>query len=229
MQKECKYAIFNFEECDQNLIDEILQFLDNHAQRILDFFEVLPNKKVEINIIPTKIEMDNYIRATRGLKKDEKVPAWLIGTYKNGTITYLSLNDFKNTSHSFSNQEDALQYYKKTILHEFVHFVNDEFNIINNISYTEKFLSEGVASYLSNQREGKKLLFDYSLDEILSTKRFSACYDGWHLLMQYLIENYDKNFVLELFKNNNQAIEFLKKELFDKIKQSSPIDYKVEN
>lgn len=214
MQKECKFAIFNFDECDQNLIDELVEFLDQNAQRIFDFFELQATKKVIVNIIPTKKEFDDFIRKSRNLSDEDKIPRWVIGTFADGVITYLSLNDFKNTSHACK----GLEYYKKTILHEFVHFTNALFNALHNCPYTEKFLSEGIASYLSMQRDGKKIDFDYSIEEVLSTKRFNPSYDAWHLLTQYLVENYDKEFVLGLFKDNQQARKFVKKELFEKVK-----------
>ena len=111
MQKESKYAIFHFEECDQNLIDELIDVLDSNAQKVFAFFELQPTQKAVINIIPTKKEFDDFIRKSRKLSKEDKIPRWVIGTCADGVITYLSLNDFKNTSHA----SDGLEYYKKTI------------------------------------------------------------------------------------------------------------------
>lgn len=46
-----------------------------------------------------------------------------------------------------------------------------------------------------------------------------ACYDGWYLVTKFLVENYDKYFVFELFKSNRQAREFLQSELYEKVKK----------
>jgi len=59
MIRESKYAIFNFELCDENLINELMKYLDSNAYKIFQFFDVeIPSKKVPINIIPTKREFD---------------------------------------------------------------------------------------------------------------------------------------------------------------------------
>lgn len=220
MRKESKFAIFYFQENDQILIDELIEYLDKNAQIVFEFFEIQTTQKAIINIIPTKIEFDNFIRITRNLSIEEKIPSWLIGTYKDGIITYLSLNDFKNTSHSFKTEKysNVLEYYKKTILHEFVHFVNALFNAKNKIKFTEQYLSEGIASYLSKQLDGKKLEFNYSKEDLISKKRFNSCYDGWYLLTKYLVDNYDKKLVIELFEDNVKARSFLEHELYNKVK-----------
>ena len=65
-------------------------------------------------------------------------------------IYYLSINDYKNTSHTID-----FDMYKKTILHEYVHYVNRLFCIKNNCNFSTKYLSEGIATYLSKQNENK--------------------------------------------------------------------------
>jgi len=45
MQKESKFAIFDYEKCDGILINELVNYLDNNAQKFFDFFEVETPKK----------------------------------------------------------------------------------------------------------------------------------------------------------------------------------------
>ena len=40
MKKECEFAIFNFEEQDGKLIDDLCEFIDKNAQKVYDFFEI---------------------------------------------------------------------------------------------------------------------------------------------------------------------------------------------
>ena len=46
-----------------------------------------------------------------------------------------------------------------------------------------------------------------------------SCYDGWYLITKFFVENYDKDFVLEIFQSNRMARELLKDELYDRAKQ----------
>ena len=126
------------------------------------------------------------------------------------------MNDYKSTSHAFKEDEynDKLEYYKKTLLHEFVHHINRYFCINNNCEYSLQYLSEGVAKYLCNQTENIKLEYKYSLDDILNSNK---CYDGWYLTTKYIIDNYSHEFLIDLLKNNNKAEKFLK-EIYDDIK-----------
>lgn len=225
MKKVSKYAKFKYQESDKNLINELAEYVDSHAERIFNFFEVnAPEEKITINIIPTKEEFDKIFIAdhewTHSIP-DFKVPNWSIGYFKNDQITYLSINDYKNTSHAFKKEEHitALTYYKKTIVHEFVHYVNEIFKTKHNCSYTEKFLSEGIATYLSGQKENKNIEFNFTVEQIMSYDMRKTCYGGWYLVTKFLVETYKKDFVFELFKSNRLAREFLQSELYDKAKQ----------
>lgn len=220
MQKECKTAIFNFKECDKDLIDGLADYLDTHADKVYEFFEVgKPIEKVVINIIPTKEEYDDVYRKTHGLKEDEPLPNWFIGNCNNGVITYLSLYDFNNASHPYTEDkfDEAFDYYKKTILHEYVHFVNGVFDKVHNCCRTEKFLVEGIATYLSGQKDGLKLSLKATKEELLDRNKFF--YADYYLLTKYFVENYDKDYVLEVFQSNRQARELLNNELYDKAKE----------
>lgn len=74
----------------------------------------------------------------------------------------------------------------------------------------------GIACYLSGQRDGKNIKFKASCEKLLSG---GASYDQYYLVTKYLVENYDKNFVLQMLSNENLASDFLKNELYDKVSQ----------
>ena len=55
MKKKAINAVFNFEKSDEKLIDGLISYLDENAQRIYDFFEIGDKfKKPIINIVGTK-------------------------------------------------------------------------------------------------------------------------------------------------------------------------------
>ena len=217
MLKISKYAIFNYEESDSELIEELAEYLDVNADKVFQFFGVPAGEKAIINIVPTKKEFDRIFREKWGYDCED----WAVGFAKNGEITYLSLNDYKNTKHAYSKVEyyAAFEHFKKTLLHEFVHYVNELFRKENDCGSTVKYLREGIATYLSGQKDNAKVLFDFSIDDLLATDMKKSCYNGYYLITKYLIENYDKDFVMELFKSNRKATEFLLNELYEKAKE----------
>lgn len=212
MQTESKFAIFDYHEIDKNLINELATYLDDNVQKIFDFFEIeAPSNKILIHIIPTKKEYDEIYKSVWNRDPEN----WSIGFYcgKTKEITCLSVNDYKNTSHAFKKQNFhfMMNYYKKTIVHEFTHYVNHLFIKLNNYSHTEKYLSEGLATYLSGQEDESKININCSIDQILNNRN---CYDDWCLITKYLIENYDKRFVFSLIKSSHKARKFFQDELY---------------
>ena len=108
-----------------------------------------------------------------------------------------------------------LEKYKKVILHEFIHYVNQYFCKLNNCNFSCKYLAEGIAQYLSGQNDNKLLKLNYSIDDILNSNN---CYNGWYLVTKFIIENYSRDFFLELLKDREKSNRFLKK-IFSDIKK----------
>ena len=130
-------------------------------------------------------------------------------------------NDYKNTSHKFddSDYEYNLLLFKKTIIHELVHFINHIYSEVNKIDYTKGFLAEGIAQYLSNQYEGKKDNFNYTSDEIINDP---SCYGGRYLVTKYIMEEYRKDTYLEFLQNQDKAKTFIEnnmEEYYNNIKR----------
>ncbi len=220
MKKETKYATFIFEKSDEDLIEILVEHINTFANVAFNFFEVnVPNYKVKIHIIPTKAKYDEFYKKMYNKKQ---VKDWMIGNYnpEQRTITYLSLHDFKNTAHKdiLKNQAEALKHYKQTIFHEFVHYVNDIFVKEHNCSETEKFLEEGIATYLSGQYENKKPCLTASIEDLLDREK--SPYADYFLITKYLIENYSKDYILQIIQSNRKSRELLKNELYEKAKNN---------
>ena len=219
--RETNHAIFNYSENDSNLINELSNYLtDDNINKIYNFFDKnLEKEKPIINIYETKEEFDNVYKKIYDLKSDYDVPNWLVGFADPITmqIYYLSLNDYKNTSHAFKEEDYAekLDYFKKTILHEYVHFVHYLFCIKYKCDLPSKYLTEGIAQYLSRQVDDNKLSFNYRLDEIIGS---NDNYKAFYILTKYLIDNYSHEFVLELIKAKENSVKYLMEVLFDEVK-----------
>jgi hypothetical protein len=202
MEKETKYYRINYSKGDEDLIVELVDYLDQKREDIFNFFDsTLQKEKVTINIIPTKKEYDEIAKKIRGV---DEIPKWSIGFAYDDIINYVSLHDYKNTSHAFTEDKylERLDYYKKTIVHEYVHFVADLYRKKNNIGHRIKYLNEGIATYLSGQKEDMEIPFNYKLEDILEKNN---SYDAWYLLTKYIIEEYGKEYFLELFGNNEKT------------------------
>ena len=204
MERITKYARFNYVKEDEDLIVELDDYLNRKAEDIFDFFDSsLQREMVEINIIPTKKEYDEIAKKIRRV---DSIPDWSIGFSHGDKIEYLSLHDYKNTAHAFSEDRyfEKLDYYKKTIVHEYVHFVEGLYLKKNNSQAPAKFLNEGIATYLSGQKDNISLTFNYTLEDITESK---SNYDAWYMFTKYIIEQYGKDYLLELFRNREQAIK----------------------
>lgn len=220
MKKESKYAILNFQKQDENLANILAEYLDENTKKLYDFFEIaFQGEKSNITIVPSKKEFDIIYRKANNKPENEPIQDWIIGTCSNRIIFYVSLNDYDNTAHKFDKKDYAiaLENYKKTILHEQVHFVNELFSKQNNSPETIKFLSEGIATYLSGQYENQNVGFYADADTLLNQNKNP--YDQYFLITKYLAENFDKETVLSLFKNNQTATTFLKTTLYPKAKE----------
>ena len=214
MVKEGKYIIYEYDIEDKELVDIVDSYIDENAERIIDFFELKDfHDKAKLKIWKTKQDFDKRVKERRNNGQD--VPKWTVGVSDFvGNIDVVSLNDYQNTSHSkiLENKEYALDYFKKNILHEYVHYINNIYSKNINNPYPLKCLTEGIAQYLSNQKENIKDEFNYSLEDILNSNN---CYDGWFLLIKYIINNYSYSYLLSLFSNNNYATKEIEKIIND--------------
>ena len=212
-----KYAKYYYEKQDEDLIKGLDEYINKEAENIYNFFDsTLERKQVEIHIIPTKEEYDNIVLKYRNI---DEVPKWDIGNTHDSVITFISLKDYKNTSHAYilKNYNKALDYYNKAIVHEYVHFVSILYKKKNNIKHTTRYLEEGIAQYLSHQKENLKLEFKYSLEDIYESK---SSYDGFYLMTKYILDNYGKEYFLKLLTNKEYVLEETPK-IYEHIKKNN--------
>lgn len=209
IKKTFENALFEYESKDEKLILELNDYINKNVSYIYNFFgNDIKHEIPIIHIISTKRELDTIYRERNEIREDQEVPNWLIGFAGNEDIYYLSLDDYKNTVHSFKPEdyEMKLLFFKKTIIHEYVHFINKLFNKKYNVPLTIKCLVEGIAQLLSGQNDDKQIDFNYSLEDIL---RSSNCYNGWYLVTKYVVENYSHDKIIDLLLNKNKAEKFI--------------------
>lgn len=203
MQLIGNYAVYSYDEADFELVKSIDNYLNNNAKTIFKLYGFVPQKKVNIYIIPTKKEYDETLQKIRN--NDSPIPSWNVATtsYK-GNIYYLSLRDYINTSHKniLENPAYAMTYYLKALFHEFIHFVTFEYCYLRNYTIPCKCILEGIAEYYSEQKDITTLKFDYSLEDILYSNN---CYDGWLLYVNYIVNHYNEDHLLSLLEEFGYA------------------------
>ena len=201
-----KYSNIIYDEEDTSLATMLSDYLNLNAEKIYNFFDPdLERKSVDINLM-TKKEYD----VLHNDVYHGDVPKWSVGFYDGKSINYVSLNDYKNTSHNIDNYEEALSYYLKTIVHEYVHFVTSLYCIKNNLDQPIKYISEGIAQVLSGQRDNDVIKFDYTEKDILDENNK---YGAWYLVTKYILDEKGKDCFFELLGDRNKAKEFV----FDEI------------
>ncbi len=213
---EYNHAIFKYSEEDSNLIKELNDYIDENIEEICDFFELKNrNNKAIIEIFHTKEKID--IEVSKAKEVDvSSIPNWLIGFSCSDKIYFLSLRDYKSTPYK---DKTDLEEYKKTILHEYIHYIVGLFSIENNCDYPHKALNEGIAQYLSHQRDRNIIELKHDLSEVLDGTR---AYSEWYLITKYILDNYSKDYFLELLKDKNKTREFIT-DNFDNIKNMKQV------
>ena len=200
MIKNGMYAIFEYDKCDKNVIDDLDNYLSNNYERIVSFFDkdlVVP--KINIKIYSTKKEFDEEV----GKKIfGDNVPLWVIGSFNDNKINYVSYNDYKNTSH----KDESYEYFLKTIIHEYVHYIEYEYSKYIGSKMPVKYINEGLACYLSGQYDNEKFkIINY--EELINSR---TCYKWWYFIIKYIIEVREKEYLFELFKDWGLANNELK-------------------
>lgn len=193
MIKELKYINLEYNECDKNYIDKLIDYINLSSEEITNFFSIDSfNPKVEIKLYD---DIDKFNEWYYYFNKKE-APLWFCGfSFKmNGVyhINVLSLEKYKKTQgHEKHNLNDL----KCLIMHEFVHSCVLK---INNSSLPA-WLNEGIAIKLSHQYDNKEYKFNASLNEMIN-----GCnnYINYYTMFSYVIDKYGKDYILDLILNN---------------------------
>lgn len=193
MIKELKYINLEYNECDKNYIDELIDYINLSSEEITNFFSIDSfNPKVEIKLYD---DIDKFNEWYYYFNKKE-APLWFCGfSFKmNGVyhINVLSLEKYKKTQgHEKHNLNDL----KCLIMHEFVHSCVLK---INNSSLPA-WLNEGIAIKLSHQYDNKEYKFNASLNEMING---CSNYINYYTMFSYVIDKYGKDYILNLILNN---------------------------
>lgn len=201
MKTESKYFIFDYSINDLTYIDDLIEYLYKEIIGIISFFEL--NKfgnKIQIHLFDNvnKLwDLHDNLYDTR--KRFGEVPNWICGFSVKDDVFTLCLEELRKTKNKDKANLDEL---KSLILHEVIHSIHSKVNLETTSSI---WLSEGLATTLSHQYDCAEIKLDSSIDDILIGNCY---YYNYNAIFQYILNNYDKKFILNLINDST----FLKNE-----------------
>ena len=212
------YFEIEYSKKDTEEIQLIANKLKDKYLDIMHFFNLERlERKVFIKLWGNLNEYRNFFNE-RMKEYNKKVPEWEVGrSISNFEECRIDLLNLEETKKCRGHQNDTIDSLIKVCIHEFVHTCHYTYNG-NKDSMT--WFSEALATNLSNQYEN--LYFNCSLNDILDGK---ANYINYYSMGKYLIDNCDKNYILELAKNK----ELLEKDTADIYDQVSNYASKKDN
>ena len=193
--KELKNFIFKFEQCDKEFVEALQKTLEHKHVKIFEFFGIKDlNPKAEVVVYNN---IDDFKNLYKGTWQN-----FMRACVKNNQIHLLNLDVCRaETIHKNATTEDI----QKILLHEIVHFCHRQ--VCPN---PQIWLMEGLATNLAQQ--------NYVIDKIDCTAKdlennfyhTPKSYHYAHKIVEYLLENIDKNNLLKNFKKLNLK-EIIKK------------------
>ena len=208
---ESKHVRINYDIYSTDYIKDLYDYLEKKILKIKEYLEINTiNEPAEVTIYSEYNEfIKNVLKYNKYYKKVDDIPSYVVadgGDDKH--ISVLSFNEYINVE---GHQKCTIEDYKKTLVHELVHFYHHKLNKINMI-----WINEGLAIYLSEQAEKYT---SNKLNVQLKT------YSDYYLVFKYVLENYDKNYILKLISN----VEMQKIETPKILKKIENVIKRVEN
>lgn len=188
---ELRYVIV---ECPSDMSKNIIDKIDKETNRIVDFFNIIDfGEKVKIKIWDNLELFRDFVKEKNAfLDKNGNVADWLCGITYDNHIDTLKLDEYRKTKyHENSELKDMIN----LVLHEFVHACHDKKRKKENIS---KWLSEGLATTISGQYNGKDLSFDIDLADL---EVGNIDYINYYTMFYYVLKKYGKDYVMNLIND----------------------------
>lgn len=196
MRVTLDYFDIEYTKKDEKYIDLVIEELKEKNIEIMSFFNLEKlSRKIQIKFWSSLKEYRDFFNK-RMEKYNKKVNDWEVGRATNNQkecrIDLLCLSERKKCK---GHAEDTIDNLLKVTIHEFTHICHFEYS--NRLPSMTWFL-EALATNLSNQYDN--LDINCSLEDILEGK---AHYSNYYAMGKYLLDNYDRSYILELAKNKD--------------------------
>lgn len=202
MKYENNFCIIEYTESDLEYIEEIIKYLEYYYKVLLNFFGIEKlNNKVKIKMWDS---LTNFRETFKEVYKKE-ADDWTCGfSYNDPNLSRIDVLSLKERRKTKGHNESTSIDLRKVIIHELVHTCHMQYC---NYIYPLKYVGEGLATYLSNQYQGRVKAFKCSLEQLLTNEVVG--YDNYCFFMEYIINNYSHDYVLKLASDRHFSINEL--------------------
>ena len=208
MKQEFDIFEIEYTESDLEYIDDLIKYLDSNIKNIMNYFGLTTlERKISIKLWNSKEEYRKVIGdLIKNYERNNTVPEWEVArSTNNKKVSRIDLISYKESLKCKGHSKDTLDNLFKVIVHEFVHTCQFEYN-----HHTESltWFSEALATNLSHQYEEYPLTIEVPLERIINGQ---VSYINYHTMGKYLLDNYPKEYILELAKNKKLLLKDTKK------------------
>ena len=202
MKYETDEYIINYNECDKEYIEDFIKYFEHEKDNIFKFFNIDKlNKKLIIKLYDTVDKFAEY--------RHNNLYEWSVGNMDiDDNNYYIHMLSYKEFIKRKGHEHDKLEYFYKTMIHEFVHVCHEN---IEPVRKSLIWIREGIAILLSHQYDGvEKKLYDCSLDDLV-TNNNRIWYINYYTLMDYALNTYGNEYVKRLVFDSEFGKEETKK------------------
>ena len=209
--------IIKYNECDKEYINNLINYINEEYNKILDFFGIdILKKKLIINIYDDINKYKEY----RGNNINDTSVGNMDVSDSNYYINVLSYKEYIKRK---GNEEKNINDYFKLIIHELIHVFHEEYGTLHKSLI---WIREGLAIYLSHQYDGViKRLNKCKLVDLLEDNR--CYYINYYVLIDYVFNKYGKAYINNLISNPKIQIEETKKIFNDYLSENKIEKYKA--
>jgi len=192
-----KYFTFDYNETDAKYIEDLANYLEKAAQRIIDFFEIKHlTQPVYFKFWDSIKDFKKYLIDT-----DKGYESWVVG-HASGKEYRIDLLSLKARREAPYHRKDAEKDLFEMVVHEFVHMCYYQYvNYKDNLLY----IQEGLAIYLSNQYSDAKFPLSCSLEDLLNETQVD--YSNYRLIFDHIFKTRSKDYILKLARDKQFATQ----------------------
>ena len=201
MKYETNEYILEYNECDKEYINELIKYFEQEKENIFKFFSIEKlNKKLIIKLYDTIDEFAKY--------RNNNLYEWSVGNMDvDDNYYYIHMLSYKEFIKRKGHENQKIDYYFKTIIHEFIHNCHED---IESARKSLIWVREGIACLLSHQYDNSvKRLTNCTLDDLLNDKRVG--YINYYVLFDYALNIYGEEYIRKLVSDSGFAKEEITK------------------
>ncbi len=198
-RKELKYIDLIYSDKDLKYINDLIDQFEFTSEEIVSFFRLNSfGNKVKVKLFDSLKDFRSALKAFDGVPTDRKgkIAPWICGISLGGEILTLCLKEFKKTKgHKKEDLDDLIH----LVLHEFVHECHKKASGTIDCYW----LSEGLATSLSHQKDGDQKIFHATMVEM---RDGSNDYTSSYTMFQYVYGKYGHEYILDLIYKAGKAV-----------------------